>query len=203
MKITQNKIFVKQKVEMMEVFSSFETKNKYQVLDENGTDLFYAFEESNFFLRQFMSQNRKLKINIIDKSQKKHMVIERPWFFFKPSHTIRDGTGKIIGYINGKFGFFKKRFVVLDENQNGVFEIVAGLFSPWTFKVMKQGSQKGVISKKWSGIGKEMFTDADNFLIDFDQITTEKEKNLMLAAAFAIDLRYFEKDSHASTPEFE
>lgn len=67
---------------------------------------------------------------------------------------------------------------------------------PWTFNIYKSKvieNSLSLITKKWSGIGKEMFTDADNFLIDFDKITEENDKKRILALALIIDLFVFER----------
>ncbi len=50
------------------------------------------------------------------------------------------------------------------------------------------------ITKQWAGFGREMFTDADTFHIEFiDRAANQDFRFLMLAAAFSIDLDFFEK----------
>jgi len=51
----------------------------------------------------------------------------------------------------------------------------------------------GKISKQWSGLGKEVFTDADNFGINFPLDLDVKVKATLLGATFLIDFMYFEK----------
>lgn len=58
------KIFVKQKVKLVETITDIETKNKYLILDENKNKLFYAYEDSNPVLRVFLRQLRPLKLKI-------------------------------------------------------------------------------------------------------------------------------------------
>ncbi|MBU2530993.1 MAG: scramblase, partial [Elusimicrobia bacterium] len=57
----------------------------------------------------------------------------------------------------------------------------------------KNDVEVGKIIKKWSGLGKEAFTDADNFNITFPQGIDVKQKAILLGALFLIDLLYFEK----------
>jgi len=60
------------------------------------------------------------------------------------------------------------------------------------FLVEKSGSRVGEIKKKWSGLLKELFTDADNFGVSFPSGASAKEKALILGATFLIDFLYFE-----------
>ena len=66
---------------------------------------------------------------------------------------------------------------------------------PYTFFIDNpQGVEVGRITKEWSGFGRELFTDADTFRIEFGETERSQEMRLMLlAAAFAIDLDFFER----------
>jgi uncharacterized protein YxjI len=183
------RVVVKQEVEMGEVFSGIETQNKYAISNEQGQHLLFAYEESGFASRFFLKNNRPLKINFLDQSRQVVMSLERPYFFFLAKHTVNRQT-QVIGHIDRKWSFLKK---VLEIRASGgqVIMATAKALHPWTFELVMQGQKVGVISKNWSG-GKEFFTDADNFLVDFGSIS-EEFKWLVLAAALAIDLTYFER----------
>ncbi len=46
-------VTIKQEIEVAEIFTPFETGNRYSVLDERGTKIFYTYEdESNFISKQ-------------------------------------------------------------------------------------------------------------------------------------------------------
>jgi len=47
-------------------------------------------------------------------------------------------------------------------------------------------TQVGIISKQWSGIAREAFTDADNFGISFPMDLDVKIKAVLLGACFLI-----------------
>ncbi|XP_031567695.1 phospholipid scramblase 1-like [Actinia tenebrosa] len=53
-------------------------------------------------------------------------------------------------------------------------------------------SQVGKISKQWSGLAKELFTDADNFGITFPMDLDVNIKAVVLGACFLIDFMFFE-----------
>ena len=193
MQISQSKLFIKQKVETLEIFTGFETKNRYKIIDEFGHDLFYAFEESDFFMRNLLSGMRSLKVQIIDDAQTPQLIIERPFFFFLAKHTVKLPTGEVIGYINQKFAILKTVLEVRDASGQLRFTCISKFPHFWTFNLFIDGAPVAQILKKWSGLGKELFTDADTFMIDFNTVTDNNLKQLILATAFAIDLRVFER----------
>ncbi len=54
-------------------------------------------------------------------------------------------------------------------------------------------TQVGKISKHWSGIAREAFTDADNFGVSFPMDLDVRMKATLLGALFLIDFMFFEK----------
>lgn len=190
MKLPQ-KITIRQIVEMLEVFVNFETKNRYEIDDEAGNKIYYAYEESSTAARFFVSSIRPLTINIIDTNKQPQLTIKRPMFFLFPKHEVFLPGGEKIGDVNRRFGFFKKKFEITDNSGRKVM-CISKLPKIWTFKIFQNNQQIGMIQKKWTGFGKEMFTDADRFTVDFG-MADDKLKQLILAAAFAIDLAVFEK----------
>lgn len=53
------------------------------------------------------------------------------------------------------------------------------------------GTQVGKISKQWSGLAREYFTDADHFGISFPLDLDVKMKAVMLGACFLIVIYFF------------
>ena len=67
------------------------------------------------------------------------------------------------------------------------------LWRPWSFAFERQGKTLARVEKKWSGVLREVFTDADRFRINFEPAELNvDERALVLAAALFIDLQYFE-----------
>ncbi|KAG8281077.1 Phospholipid scramblase 1 [Homalodisca vitripennis] len=61
----------------------------------------------------------------------------------------------------------------------------------------KDGSTKvGRISKQWTGLLREAFTDADYFGITFPMDLDVRMKAVMLGACFLIDAMFFEKSGN-------
>ena len=55
---------------------------------------------------------------------------------------------------------------------------------------MKDGVDFAHVSKKWSGMGKELFTSADNYVLEmFDTIPQDNPlRQLIMAAVMCIDM---------------
>ncbi len=58
--------------------------------------------------------------------------------------------------------------------------------------VNRRGEEIGRITKQWSGVGREMFTDADTFLVELPVKHGDDLQYLVFATAFAVDLDFFE-----------
>jgi uncharacterized protein YxjI len=74
---------------------------------------------------------------------------------------------------------------------------VKGDWKGWNFQLLDaQGNQLGVITKKWAGIGRELFTSADNYMIALNDAADTNAGNavLLLAAGLAIDVVFKEKE---------
>ncbi len=54
----------------------------------------------------------------------------------------------------------------------------------------------GKISKQWSGVLREAFTDSDNFGISFPMNLDVKMKATLLGALFLIDFMFFEQQKN-------
>ncbi len=196
MEISQNKLIINQQIENVEIFTNFETRNKYSINTEEGKQVLYAYEEKGHMLaRQFLAMNRPYLINFINNDKTTQLTLEREFFFILAKHTVKEPSGRIIGHINQKFAWFNRILEIYDGNNQLKFTCISKFPHIWTYDIFKNKTKVSKILKKWSG-AKEIFTDADNFLIDFSLITNQEEKALLLATGIAIDMRFFERKKH-------
>ena len=107
---------------------------------------------------------------------------------------VGDADGKLIGSLQRKFKVLGRRISILDDEGTERSEIRGGLFRPNTFMVYSEGDEVARITKRWSGLGREMFSDADTFQVRMNPERVDQEfATIILAAAIAIDLDFFEK----------
>jgi len=118
----------------------------------------------------------------------------KPFKFFVPEIEVYNENKQLIGFVKKKFWSLRRTFFVYDLDNREICKIVGPLFKVWTFKIMKNDKEVGRISKKWSGMGKEMFSDADTFNVQFPQNFSDEEKKIFLGTTFLIDLIYFENN---------
>ena len=65
----------------------------------------------------------------------------------------------------------------------------------WTFPVEGANGITATISKKWSGMLREFFSDADTFRVEFGPGGwSEEQRAIILAAAISIDFDFFENN---------
>ncbi|CAI8044503.1 Phospholipid scramblase 2 [Geodia barretti] len=115
---------------------------------------------------------------------------------------VQSPPGTVVGYVKQDLSFIYPWFTI--ENADG--EPVLKIKGPcWTckwceveFEVLSvNGEQQvGKISKQWSGLAKEYFTDADNFGIQFPMDLDVKMKAVMIGAVFLIDFMFFERSGN-------
>ena len=61
-------LYVRQEIEHLEVFTGFETANRYSVRTPSGEQLLYAFEESSMLVRTLLKTHRPLDIHVVDRN---------------------------------------------------------------------------------------------------------------------------------------
>ena len=188
-----NELVVSQKKEWGEILSGFETKNRYVVLDSTGKELYMAVEEGgNMMMRMFLKALRPFELRVSSYDGKLGLRVKRPFRFYFHKLEVFDFKGQLLGTIKRQFDIMRRVYSVIDNSGNEVFQLFGPIFHPWTFEIRKGGVTQGKIVKKWSGLVKESFTDADNFGIVFPQGCNVSQKSLLLGAVFLIDFVHFE-----------
>ena len=83
---SRNKIVVKQRKELGEILFGFETRNRYDLLDESGTPIGQAAEEGGgigtALLRNFLGSGRACTLHILDNDGKELGRGVKPFRFF-------------------------------------------------------------------------------------------------------------------------
>ncbi len=189
---TLESLMVRQQVEPLQVFIGLETQNRYKILDNAGNEILFAYEESGFLGRQFLGGHRPLTIKIIDGEGNLQLIAQRKFFWFFSHLELLSPEGAVLGRLQRRFKLIGRRFDLFDD-QGKVGSVEGPMLRPNTFWIKRDGVELAKITKKWSGIAREAFTAADNFSAEFtDSSLSESHRWLVLGAAFAIDLDFFE-----------
>jgi uncharacterized protein YxjI len=78
----------------------------------------------------------------------------------------------------------------MDAQDNPVCTL-KGKWTGWDFRfITDDGIEFAHVSKKWAGLGKELFTSADNYMLEIsEQVPHDSEiRQLILAAVMCIDM---------------
>jgi uncharacterized protein YxjI len=129
-----------------------------------------------------------------DEDEAPLFTIRRPVSFFRRTVHICDSEGERIGYFKSKAISLGPSFRVFDADDNQVAEI-KGDWKGWNFTfTAADGRELGKVTKKWAGIGKELFTSADNYLIALSdsEVSSPGAATLLLAAGLSVDMLYTE-----------
>ena len=193
MLLDRNTFFVKEKVQFMKL------SNTYDIFDpETNLKIGVAKEEQSGFqklLKLFLGGSVPTKVSLYcEESSTKVLEIYKHFTWLRSKVSVRDANGNDLGYFQGKL----KLGLGIEFNIFNAGDIVMGnLKGNWKardFKITNvNGELLGSITKKWAGIGKEFFTDADNYVIDISSnVQKNEDKILVLGACLALDSVVFE-----------
>ncbi len=190
-------LVVRQNKEMLEVLTDIETKNKYQVFDKLGQLLYTAMEEGgSLILRLVLRALRPFEIFVRSQDGQTALRVEKPFRFFFHEINVYDKNDRLLGNVKRKFSILRRIYSVTGPSGQEEYLLFGPLLKPWTFQIMEGEAEQGVITKKWSGLLKEGFTDADNFGVTFPQKWPVERKGLFLGAVFLIDFVHFENTNN-------
>ena len=122
------------------------------------------------------------------------LSLRKKFTFIRSEVVLTDANGRTLGMFKSKLfsiggGFF------LHDAQGNQFAEVKGDWKGWNFRFLDSaGRELGLVTKQWGGIGKELLTSADNYVISLNQsVATDQDSTaLLLAAGLAIDVVFKE-----------
>ncbi len=187
--LNRNLYFVKEHVGM------FKAANNYDILDpENQKMLMTCREEKlGFFTKmlRFTDYKRMTPFNVEIKTETGDNVItvKRGVSIFLSTVQVLDAENVLIGKFKQKFFSVGGKFDVLDADDNFLCTL-KGKWTSWDFKFVKDNVEFAHVSKKWAGLGKELFTSADNYMLEINKDLPAENpmRMLILAAVMSIDM---------------
>lgn len=186
--------FVKEHVGM------FKAANNYDILDPQSNQTVLQCREPNLSLFTKMLRFSEYKkftpfdFHISNMGGQTLIQVKKGWTFLRVTVDIVDSEGNLVGYLQRPIFSLRPKLTVLDENKNKVGEF-SGSFIGWEFKFNYQGEEQASVSKKWAGIGKELFTTADNYMLKINENVApdQPSRALIFASVFCIDMLFKEK----------
>ena len=187
--LSQNLYLVKEHVGM------FKAANNYDIYDPETQQIIMNCREEKlgFFtkLLRFTDYKRMTPFHIEIKTSTgdKVLTVKRGVSIFLSSVEVFDENEKLIGKFKQQFFSIGGKFKVLDANENHLCTL-KGKWTSWDFKFVKNDIEMAHVSKKWAGLGRELFTSADNYVLKIDEkIPADNPvRILIMAAVMCIDM---------------
>lgn len=187
--LKRNLYFVKEHIGM------FKAANNYDILDPETQELIMTCREEKlgFFTKMFRFTGYKtmtpFNIEIKTPSGEKVLTVKRGTTIWRSKVSVLDENDQLVGIFKQKMLSIGGRFSVLDPNDN-LLCTLKGNWISWEFKFVKDDVEFAFVSKKWSGIGKELFTSADNYMLKIEDAVKEESpiRLMILAAVMCIDM---------------
>jgi uncharacterized protein YxjI len=187
--LKRNDFFVKEHVGV------FKAANNFDIFDPATQQLILTCREEQLGgltkLLRFTDYKRMTPFHVEIKTPSGEPVVsvKRGVSIFLSTVQVLDEHNAVIGYFKQKFFTIGGKFDVLGPN-NEVLCTLKGKWTSWEFRFMKGDQELAVVSKKWAGIGKELFTTADNYMLHISETVRPDDpvRQLILAAVMCIDM---------------
>jgi uncharacterized protein YxjI len=185
----RNHFFIKEHVGM------FKASNSYDILNPETQEILMTCREENLgiFTKifRFTKYKRMTPFDIEVKNAMGQTVVrvKRGVSFFVSTVEVFDEKDFLIGRFVQKFFSIGGKFDVQDANGNLLCKLT-GEWTSWEFKFASEAMEYATVSKKWAGLGKEMFTTADNYVLTINEGTPKDGpiRKLIIAAVMCIDM---------------
>ncbi|AMV17214.1 LURP-one-related/scramblase family protein [Planctomyces sp. SH-PL14] len=173
----------------------FKAANNYDVVDpETGREILHCREPRlGWVTKMFRFTDYKrltpFHIEVTTPSGEPVLRVERGVTFFLSNVSVFDDEDERVGGFKQKFFSIGGSFNVLGPSDQPLCSL-KGSWTSWEFSFEKDGQQYAKVSKKWRGLGQELFTSADNYMLEISPTVPPDNplRVLILGAVFCIDM---------------
>ncbi len=187
--LDRNIFFVREHVGM------FKSANNFDILDPETGEVIIHCREDNLGIiarvLRFTDYKRMtpFAVELRTPSGERILTVRRGIGIFLSKVEVLDHSGQVLGAFKQKFFSIGGAFRVLDPQDNEVCYL-KGKWTGWDFRFLVGETELAHVTKKWSGLGKELFTSADNYVLTIsDSVPAGSPiRKLILAAVMCIDM---------------
>lgn len=186
--LDRNLFFIKEHIGLLKA------ANNFDILDPaTGEIILHCREEIGLLTKLFRFTDYKrmtpFNIKITTPTGELICTVSRGISLVLSKVSVTDDTGALIGQFKQKFFSIGGAFNVLSPTGE-VMCTLSGSWASWDFTFKVGTNEIAKVTKKWSGIGKELFTTADNYVLSISDSVPpgHPSRVLVLAAVMCIDL---------------
>lgn len=188
--LDRNLFLVKEHVGM------FKAANEYDIFDPETGDRILECREPDLKLftkiLRFTDYKRMTPFSIVIQTPEGEPLVHvrRGWTFLRSKVSVLAGNDEELGSFRQKLLSVGGAFQVLDPDGGPICKL-KGKWTGWNFRFLSMNDDElAHVTKKWAGIGKEMFTTADTYMLEIKEGVPAGNpiRRLILAAVMCIDM---------------
>jgi uncharacterized protein YxjI len=180
---TEPILVINQKAKFIDITS------EYKVFDQRGVQIAMVRQEGGKKWLRFFVNKALLPANVavIDVSGQAVLRIDKKFSWWRPKVFLQDGGGNVVGqFVWAKM--IGKQTIEFNAGGQVVGRIKAQNWRAWNFSIEDAaGAEVGTISKTWAGLGKEMFTNADHYVMNLHRQLDGPLLGFAVGSALCID----------------
>lgn len=173
----------------------FKASSNYDILDPDTGEVILQCREPHLGLFTKMLRFTKYKrmtpfdVHVTTPSGELVVQVSRGVSLFVSNVQVRDGAGTFLGRYRQKWFSIGGSFTVLGQQDEPICDL-KGKWTGWNFRFLAGDTELASVTKKWNGIGKELFTSADNYVLQISDSVPfgHPIRKLILGAVMTIDL---------------
>ncbi len=174
---------------------AFKAANNYDIHDPETGAIIMLCREPNLGgftkLLRFTDWKRYTPFDIVITTPEGQQLVRvtRGAVFIRSTVTVLDHDDRPLGYFRQKLLSLGGAFDLLDQDDRVRCSLV-GKWTGWDFRFMHGDEEIAHVAKKWAGMGKELFTSADNYVLQIaDDVPPDSPvRQLIVAAVMCIDM---------------
>lgn len=187
--LDRNLYFVREHVGMFKAANNFDILNP-----ETSEEILHCREDNLGIITKMLrftdyKRMTPFEIEIRTPEGERLITVRRGISIFLSKVEVFDENNQLIGGFKQKFFSLGGAFRVLDPEDNEVCAL-KGKWTGWDFRFLAGETELAHVSKQWAGLGKELFTSADNYVLQIsdDVPPGSPVRKLILAAVMCIDM---------------
>ena len=178
-----------------EHYGLFKAANNYDIYDpESGEIIMECREPTLGFITKLLrfsdfKKHTPFDVQIRTPDEQRVIRVQRGISLFLSKVEVRDSDNQLLGYFEQKLFSIGGRFDVYDKNHQLICEL-EGTWMAWEFYFKNGETTLAQVTKKWQGMGAELFTSADNYVLEIKPEVPEGSdtRKLILGAVMCIDM---------------